>query len=801
MRARSNGVACLRHARLRGVFRTRRVLLGSAASPTLFACAQKEPAFLTLSSIHQPPPVPPASITMTGTFDASGPFKTPLASRDLNTSLDASRSAVLGISPTKPQQQARPVASNLLFQQHTSASDRHVTPFSASDRYKMGIFPIDSPTASHSHVIACSRSLALLLGRAKASDHDDSAPSAAVETAAACGSVPVHRASLPGSARHVSRDHAVIFHTPFGSSWAVKILGQNGLIVNGKRRKAGNTLRIEAGETVLNFFGVPCLFMGDGNGRADNTNAKSRSSSDSPRRLIAPQDGRSPAKRARLSISQPPIAEEEKDSNTVQQTPAPTAPIQSKFVGNIAKRPQGAPLSPPTSSPAHFVMSSSPPTVAGKHVSSIAHHSDEEDDDDEEEDVNASRSTSPTLARRAGRYHDDSGVLVPGGRDSEDEASQAVAAVPSEKTKPATPSLPLHNSLKRREASFSDEELASSPRGTPGPTARDSKKVKFQRGATPSHGVASVRTTAALPLSTMQAIQAHYRSLVSSLASTYDLQGLLAGAIVFHRTATISATEAVRSVLTANPGLMRGEVGPEGEALAPRGEVLPGWTRNDLLSRELVQAQEADAERVETWQRKAWREKLEACLLDGDCFGIIQRAGKDASGNPLESWYYYDKEHDPDTQRAANLGAFAKPMRAALKSHKPIFWRKSESAMSSASGGVTSAGSAGAAGGSSKSADQQSLATESQWGSAGNVLNALMLTAGAATPGKSERALAAAASTSSRPKTSAAASGAWEETQFEETEATWDKEGDMDFEMAIGSGGAASRRQKSSKKK
>ena len=69
------------------------------------------------------------------------------------------------------------------------------------------------------------------------------------------------------------------------------------------------------------------------------------------------------------------------------------------------------------------------------------------------------------------------------------------------------------------------------------------------------------------------------RSLVARLAPTYDLAGLLAGAIVFHRTATISASEAVRSVLASNPSMLRGEAGACSVAYSPSKSRL--WTEDE----------------------------------------------------------------------------------------------------------------------------------------------------------------------------------------------------------------------------
>ncbi|PKI85760.1 hypothetical protein MVES1_000037 [Malassezia vespertilionis] len=177
------------------------------------------------------------------------------------------------------------------------------------------------------------------------------------------------------------------------------------------------------------------------------------------------------------------------------------------------------------------------------------------------------------------------------------------------------------------------------------------------------------------------------RDLAARLAQTYDVAGLLAGAIVFHRTATISSSEAVRSVLSTNPGMLRGEAGARTIAYSPSkcrlqsesdgrvpayGQAIAGW-------------QEGAA--WQTHARRAWHELLEAELQRAPMFGAIQRPGKDTSGNPLECWYYYDKENDPDLERAVNLGAFVKPMRNAVRSQKPIFWKKSEYSRATSSAG------------------------------------------------------------------------------------------------------------------
>ncbi len=171
--------------------------------------------------------------------------------------------------------------------------------------------------------------------------------------------------------------------------------------------------------------------------------------------------------------------------------------------------------------------------------------------------------------------------------------------------------------------------------------------------------------------SSVQELQKLARNGVSQLAPTYDLPGLLAGAIVFHRTATISASEAVRSVLTTTPGLMKGQAGEHSVAFSPSKRKLPGAaTLQQGCTVDGWPTQSEGGERWTSIARKAWREHLEVVLQSSPMFGVIQRAGKDASGNPLECWYYYDKENDPDKERAENLGVFAKPMRKALKGQK-----------------------------------------------------------------------------------------------------------------------------------
>ncbi|KDN47721.1 hypothetical protein K437DRAFT_262372 [Tilletiaria anomala UBC 951] len=191
------------------------------------------------------------------------------------------------------------------------------------------------------------------------------------------------------------------------------------------------------------------------------------------------------------------------------------------------------------------------------------------------------------------------------------------------------------------------------------------------------------------------------RRAVRMLAATYDLEGLLAGTIVFHRTATMASSEAVRGVLANNPGLMQGQAGERvpvhsspqkkklemseavqrlqssansAEMQAESDGLVHG---NTVLLWENPFANKLDESRWKTMQRKAWAEHLQLLLHESPMFGSIHRQGRDSSGNALEAWYYYDHEKDHDKERATNLKPFVKPMRGVLKSMKPIIWKKS----------------------------------------------------------------------------------------------------------------------------
>ncbi len=182
------------------------------------------------------------------------------------------------------------------------------------------------------------------------------------------------------------------------------------------------------------------------------------------------------------------------------------------------------------------------------------------------------------------------------------------------------------------------------------------------------------------------------RRAVRALARSYDLEGLLAGIIVFHRTATMAASEAVRAVLASNAGLLQGKAGDRTTVGSPekkrRALLLTGAAAR-LASAEEQEEEDAmlthgtviglwanpapaqlSAGRWEAIQRKAWSEHLQILLRECPMFGLIERAGKDSSGNDLQPMVYYQHEHDHDRDRAMNLKTFVKPIRGALKTLK-----------------------------------------------------------------------------------------------------------------------------------
>ncbi|KAI1657848.1 hypothetical protein F4813DRAFT_358152 [Daldinia decipiens] len=79
------------------------------------------------------------------------------------------------------------------------------------------------------------------------------------------------------------------------------------------------------------------------------------------------------------------------------------------------------------------------------------------------------------------------------------------------------------------------------------------------------------------------------------------------------------------------------------------------------------------AEEKRDLTKAALREIIEST----PCIGVIPRQGKDAAGQPLESQYYYDPDHDDDdSRRIAVTQGLRKPgLRGCRKQHKQYYWK------------------------------------------------------------------------------------------------------------------------------
>ena len=79
------------------------------------------------------------------------------------------------------------------------------------------------------------------------------------------GTKPLALLSLPPSAKHASRVHALVRWVPFSSpeeggapigTFVLRVMGQNGLLIHDQRYRAGQVVRLEPGTTCLDFFGM-----------------------------------------------------------------------------------------------------------------------------------------------------------------------------------------------------------------------------------------------------------------------------------------------------------------------------------------------------------------------------------------------------------------------------------------------------------------------------------------------------------------------------------------------------------------
>lgn len=593
------------------------------------------------------------------------------------------------------------------------------------------------------------------------------------------GSKKTQQVILPNTARHVSRAHAVIEFVPFSNSdsssnngkekgsFVVKILGQNGLIVNGKRRKEGSVIPLiamsqakeEEGEegSLLDFFGFCVRFdLNKPTRLCENVEEKKKVSGLGARSSLSTKlgisrrdsrDGSSPDKSQSLSQSQRSKVTGRKsllgiDGNAQKDRSAVFGSSEGTVGKDVANK-----KSTQSQSPADQVDSS--PFKLSNQEKAV-----DEDETEDEEIRNLSKDGSPSKGRgnqevgknlgkrardegemstygkvnqgsresiRSGNSEDRSGdvtmEIVPNSQmevdnsssceeeDEEENQDQEVSTRFERKIRSNS------NSELESESSSEgeDSDLTPSPSVSPEPKKRGFKKIRIQETdlqlkrkeqndeeeeeeesqsesertvedelmlsesqvkmpppALPSKSKVNsnlkaqsqARFSGCSSTSTSESsssLQTLARHCISQLSPTYDLKGLLAGAIVFHRTATISATEAVKSVLAGNSGMIKGEAGEfknsQNQDLE-RGKVVAGWKAQNLKmcpveiqnqfkgEKSLVPGVEIDDSKWESLVKRAWRECLENVLQNDEMFGVIQRKGRDAGGMPLEHWYY-----------------------------------------------------------------------------------------------------------------------------------------------------------------
>ncbi|CAO1620299.1 unnamed protein product [Parajaminaea phylloscopi] len=700
------------------------------------------------------------------------------------------------------------------------------------------------------HALFGSFTHALMLGRSKptgqprptAQASQEASFRAVTDGGSGIGSKPTQYVALPNSARHVSRQHAVVEWLPFSAlpkrastashaspagSFVVRILGQNGLIVDGKRRRDGYVLRLEPGKSVIDFFGFPVRFEAQGEAPRSPSVMSVKALEKQAKRARASfpgANGASPSKKkqkdtgvkARKSLGS------SASQDAVSQLLKGPEPTHARYVkAATLARDAEIPPSPPSSSP------------PGYRHAELAKHSRSSPDAIGDNDRELG-SASPSLGRSRVRDAMIGGidlaqpVFAPRGLDSpsrqpqqgldekalqerlqklmnegEESVSEGEQDADTGFEAPAkAPTVQTSSHVGPASDAESDLTPPSSPAMSPQPTGKTSQVFK-PRTLKPSHS-AILMPPPKLPASAIHGssgtagpaassvsqpellrnlLRDQARACVSQLAPTYDLDGLLAGAIVFHRTATISASEAVRSVLASNQGLMRGEVGsvcPAGSTLA-RGEVVPGWGAQQLLTERTKLSPLAAAERWSSTARRAWTERLEMVLQSKPMFGRIQRAGKDASGNSLECWYYYDKDGDDDLERAANLGALVKPIRGALKTHKPIFWKKSRSAEEDAASAATMRTTVAAVAGGVQGQHGLLAGKHLHHDLGDSQIGPAILSAPSTLSASKDAATSCEAPAAQQPRLSVDERRIWEETQPEEREKTWDRVGDLDW--------------------
>lgn len=801
---------------------------------------------------------------------ATPPPSSPPASSVFHSSpIAPTRQQALGFSPVKQQRPSStsitPVRSIILEQSQTNLELTTIPSIGQQSPLSQTLGLVTNPERESDanavpNLLFGSKSISLVIGRSKPSGQPHASAAVASDIPASMqglGSKKILRVNLPNDARHVSRVHAIVEWIPFvtrpassnkpsvssftakgspiaarlesqnsNGTFVVRIVGQNGLIVDGKRRREGQVLRLTSGRSLIDFFGVKCRFEHVPSS-TDRPPSPVKSSQarvhEWTQRITSPMKKAATIERAepidRIVTSSPPASspppmlrlmsphkhtaaskrsdrgvDRDDDLEDDDITSSPT-PVNRRSGGLVA-----GPLNIQ-----QVRAGDSDQEIAGNGLGALDDDDDDEDDESDDEDYvpadyDSTRKALLVTRKPVADVADDDGSSSLSESDSgiveEQIGASALATQPTPSPAPA----PRKRTVTAGGASRSRESSAK-------PAVADALTESQTRMPPPAVAIATVRNAArrsasnspapSSPMlgSSVQELQTLARNCVRQLAPTYDLPGLLAGAIVFHRTATISASEAVRSVLTTTPGLMKGEAGEHSVAFSPSKRKLPGAAT--LQHGCVVDGWPTTSESNERWAsiaRKAWREHLEVVLQSSPMFGVIQRAGKDASGNPLECWYYYDKENDPDKERAENLGVFAKPMRKALKGQKPIFWKRSgyasrqqddtfevKTSYTQDTCDATASTSA-----SSRKADAESIDIASAPLASSSIGNSRKRKATAASQSQAETQGAAKGDDKERRReklrAKIAKSGLWDETQPEEKEApTWDRKGDQDY--------------------
>lgn len=807
---------------------------------------------------------------------ATPPPSSPPASSVLHSSpiAPAPQHQALGFSPVK-QQRTFPASNTPL---RSIVLEQTETPLSIDGQQTSITQPLGlvaNPDGGRvPNLLFGSKSVSLVIGRSKPSgqphslgDHNESAPaSSAADIPASMqglGANKILRVNLPNDARHVSRVHAIVEWIPFvalpsaskkpgvssftakgspiavrmasqnsvNGTFVVRIVGQNGLIVDGKRHREGQVLRLTSGKSLIDFFGVKCRFQHVASSterppspvkstqarvqqwtqrvtspvKKPTPNAQHVTTSSPPASSPPPMLGlMSPSKRGTASqrsavAAMTPEAEDEEDhQDDVTSSPTP------------ANRRSGGLVAGPLN--AQQVRAGDSDQEMGGNGLGAMDDNDQDDDDDESDDqdyipadLDSTRKSvlvtrKPVTVQPAAADDDDDDSSSLSDLDSGiveqqlGDSALATQPTPSPAPAPRKRTVTAGSNPRSRESSakpaLADNLTESQTRMPPPPAAAAIANVGNTARRSASNSAAP---SSPLLGSSIQELQSLARNCVRQLAPTYDLAGLLAGAVVLHRTATISASEAVRSVLSTTPGLMKGEAGEHSVGFSPSKRNLPGSAT--LQHGCVVDGWPINSESNQRWTciaRKAWREHLEVVLQSSPMFGVIQRAGKDASGNPLECWYYYDKENDPDKERAENLGVFAKPMRKAIKGQKPIFWKRSGYAWRSDEvaepKSYSQISSDVVASPSWQKMDQESMDIASAplpWSCIGNGSKRKaqsQMETQSEVKGESTGEMGDQERRREKLRAKIAKSGLWDETQPEEKEEpTWDRKGDQDY--------------------